>query len=112
MLNSHWYALTVKPRHERASSRYLRDKGLEEFSPVYRARRRWSDRWKEMELCVPGLHLLPGFRTRNVCRSWHTSISFQRSDQRRRARYTGEKFLRALCRGGSAMRLAHAAVLQ
>jgi transcription antitermination factor NusG len=56
MLSSHWYALTVKPRHERAVSRYLRDKGLEEFSPVCRARRRWSDRWKEMELC-----LFPGY---------------------------------------------------
>src|SRR5258708_2816672 len=56
MLNSHWYALTVKPRHEPAASRYLRDKGLEEFSPIYRARRRWSDRWKEMELC-----LFPGY---------------------------------------------------
>src|SRR5438876_10541991 len=55
MLNPPWYALTVKPRHERAASGYLRDKGLEEFSPVYRARRRWSDRWKEMELCrFPG----------------------------------------------------------
>ena len=56
MLKSHWYALTVKPRHERTASRYLRDRGLEEFSPVYRARRRWSDRWKEMELC-----LFPGY---------------------------------------------------
>jgi transcription antitermination factor NusG len=56
MLNSHWYALTVKPQHERAASRHLRDKGLEEFSPLYRARRRWSDRWKEIELC-----LFPGY---------------------------------------------------
>ncbi len=56
MLNPPWYALTVKPRHERAASGYLRDKGLEEFSPVYRARRRWSDRWKETELC-----LFPGY---------------------------------------------------
>ena len=56
MLNSQWYALTVKPQHERTASRYLRDKGHEEFSPVYRARRRWSDRWKEMEL-----PLFPGY---------------------------------------------------
>jgi transcription antitermination factor NusG len=56
MLDSCWYALTVKPRHERTASRYLRDKGLEEFSPVYRVRRRWSDRWKELELC-----LFPGY---------------------------------------------------
>lgn len=56
MLGSSWYALTVKPRHERTASRYLRDKGFEEFSPVYRERRRWSDRWKELELC-----LFPGY---------------------------------------------------
>src|ERR1700704_4360026 len=56
MLNPPWYALTVKPRHERVASGYLRDKGFEEFSPVYRARRRWSDRLKEAELC-----LFPGY---------------------------------------------------
>ena len=56
MLNSFWYALTVKPQHERAASRYLRDKGLDEFSPLYRARKRWSDRWKEVERC-----LFPGY---------------------------------------------------
>jgi transcription antitermination factor NusG len=53
---SSWYALTVKPRHERIASQYLREKGLEEFSPVYRATRRWSDRIKEIEAC-----LFPGY---------------------------------------------------
>jgi len=56
MFTHYWYARTIKPRHERTVSQYLRDKGLEEFSPVYRARRRWSDRWKEVELC-----LFPGY---------------------------------------------------
>jgi transcription antitermination factor NusG len=56
MFTSSWYALTVTPRHERTVSKCLRDKGFEEFSPVYRARRRWSDRLKEMELC-----LFPGY---------------------------------------------------
>src|SRR5882724_7758593 len=51
-----WYALTVKPRHEQSSAQYLRDKGLEEFSPLYRARRRWSDRMKEVDLS-----LFPGY---------------------------------------------------
>ena len=51
-----WYALTVKPRHERAAAQNLRDKGLEEFSPAYRARRRWSDRIKDLEL-----QLFPGY---------------------------------------------------
>jgi len=53
---SSWYALRAKPRHERTSSQHLREKGLEAFSPVYRAPRRWSDRIKEVELC-----LFPGY---------------------------------------------------
>ena len=56
MCTSSWYALTVKPRHERTGSQYLRESGFEEFSPVYRARRRWSDRHKELETC-----LFPGY---------------------------------------------------
>ncbi|MDP3000772.1 MAG: transcription termination/antitermination NusG family protein [Bryobacterales bacterium] len=51
-----WYALAVKPRHERTAARNLHCKGLEEFSPVYRARRRWCDRIKELE--TP---LFPGY---------------------------------------------------
>jgi transcription antitermination factor NusG len=34
----------------------LRDRGFEEFFPVYRSRRRWSDRFKELEL-----PLFPGY---------------------------------------------------
>ena len=56
MATPSWYALTVAPRHERTASRYLRDKGFAEFSPTYRSRRRWSDRMKEVELC-----LFPGY---------------------------------------------------
>ena len=54
--NSNWYALTVKPRHERAAAQNLRQKGLEDFSPVYHDRRRWSDRTKDLEM-----HLFPGY---------------------------------------------------
>jgi len=53
---ANWYALTVKPRHERTAAQNLRQKGLEDFSPVYRSRRRWSDRIKELEL-----QLFPGY---------------------------------------------------
>jgi transcription antitermination factor NusG len=56
MVTSSWYALTVKPRQELTASQYLSEKGFEEFSPVYRAQRRWSDRLKEMEVC-----LFPGY---------------------------------------------------
>jgi transcription antitermination factor NusG len=56
MVINYWYALTIKPRHERTASQYLRDKGFEAFSPIYYTRRRWSDRLKEVELC-----LFPGY---------------------------------------------------
>jgi len=52
----HWFALTVKPQHERAAAFALRQKGFEEFLPLYRTRRRWSDRMKELEL-----PLFPGY---------------------------------------------------
>ena len=45
-----WYALTVKPNHERAAARALESKALETFVPLARSRRRWSDRIQELEL--------------------------------------------------------------
>jgi transcription antitermination factor NusG len=45
-----WYALTVKPNHERAAAQALESKALETFVPLFRSRRRWSDRIKELEL--------------------------------------------------------------
>lgn len=56
MSHSSWYALTVKPRHEHAASQHLRAKDLEPFLPTYRALRQWSDRRKELDLC-----LFPGY---------------------------------------------------
>lgn len=49
-LNRFWFALRVKPRHEKTAAWALRLKGFEEFLPLYRARSRWSDRIKELEL--------------------------------------------------------------
>jgi len=46
----HWYALTVRPQHEKAVDDQLRAKALESYLPLYRARRRWSDRVKTIEL--------------------------------------------------------------
>lgn len=46
----HWFALTVKPQHERAVVEQLRFKGLESYLPLYRSRRRWSDRVKTIDL--------------------------------------------------------------
>jgi transcription antitermination factor NusG len=51
-----WYALMVKPRHERTTAVHLVHQGLEEFSPTYRAKRRWCDRTKDLDV-----HLFPGY---------------------------------------------------
>jgi transcription antitermination factor NusG len=46
----HWYALSVRPQHEKAVADQLQAKELEAYLPVYRAKRRWSDRTKTIEL--------------------------------------------------------------
>jgi len=51
-----WYALTTKPRLEKATATHLRLKGFDELTPTYRTRRRWSDRIKEIEQ-----QLFPGY---------------------------------------------------
>src|ERR1051326_7383391 len=45
-----WYALQLRPRFEKIVALHLRNKGYEEYLPLYRSRRRWSDRLKEIEL--------------------------------------------------------------
>ena len=44
-----WFAIAVKPRYEKAVARALRGKNLEEFLPLYREDRAWSDRVKAVE---------------------------------------------------------------
>ena len=44
-----WYALTVAPRKEKVTAQTLRGAGLEEFLPLYTAKRLWSDRVKKLE---------------------------------------------------------------
>jgi transcription antitermination factor NusG len=46
----------VRPRCEKAVAESLRGKGYEEFLPLYRERRRWSDRVADVEL-----PLFPGY---------------------------------------------------
>jgi transcription antitermination factor NusG len=41
-----WFALTVRPNHERAAEQALSHRGLEAYVPLYRARKQWSDRVK------------------------------------------------------------------
>jgi transcription antitermination factor NusG len=61
-----WFALRVKSRSEKIVSTIARNKGFEEFLPLYQSRRRWSDRFKSVELPLfPGYvfcRLNPAFR--------------------------------------------------
>jgi transcription antitermination factor NusG len=45
-----WFALTVRHQHERQTAEWLAANGWETMVPLYRARRNWSDRVKELEL--------------------------------------------------------------
>jgi transcription antitermination factor NusG len=51
-----WYALQVRPRFEKIVAVHLNHKGYEDYLPLYRSRRRWSDRIKEVDL-----PLFPGY---------------------------------------------------
>jgi transcription antitermination factor NusG len=45
-----WCAIQVKPRHEVAVATGLRSRGYTGFLPMYRVKRQWSDRRKEIEV--------------------------------------------------------------
>ncbi len=50
-----WFALTVGPSHERRAERALLNQGFETYLPVYRVRRQWSDRMKNLDtILFPG----------------------------------------------------------
>src|SRR5437899_338457 len=51
-----WYALRVRSRHENTVALHLQARCYESFLPVYKSERRWSDRFKEIEL-----PLFPGY---------------------------------------------------
>ena len=51
-----WFALSVKSRCEKAVATIARNKGFEEFLPLYQSRRHWSDRLKSI-----ALPLFPGY---------------------------------------------------
>ena len=44
-----WFALHVKPRHEKAVEQQLNTRSLESYVPCYWAHRCWSDRMKKIE---------------------------------------------------------------
>jgi transcriptional antiterminator RfaH len=45
-----WFALSVKPQHEKTVAERLAAKSLDAYLPLYREQRRWSDRTKTLEL--------------------------------------------------------------
>ncbi|MFQ5737595.1 MAG: UpxY family transcription antiterminator [Acidobacteriota bacterium] len=47
--NDSWFALQVRTRHEKSVAALLRGQGYECFLPLYKCRRRWSDRIKEID---------------------------------------------------------------
>ncbi len=44
-----WYSIRTKSNHEKVAAVVLENKGYEQFLPVYRRRRRWSDRIVETD---------------------------------------------------------------
>jgi|SRR5579862_401605 len=51
-----WFALRVKSNREKIVADALKGKGYEEFLPLYRSRRRWTDRFQDIDL-----PLFPGY---------------------------------------------------
>jgi len=51
-----WYAIRVRSKFERIVSTSLSGKAYEEYLPIYHARRKWSDRSKDLDL-----PLFPGY---------------------------------------------------
>ncbi|PYV42583.1 MAG: NusG-like protein [Acidobacteria bacterium] len=51
-----WFALRVRARSAKTTATLLGHKGYEWFLPLYKSKRRWSDRVKELEL-----PLFPGY---------------------------------------------------
>lgn len=51
-----WFALRVKPRHEKSVAASLRSREIEPLLPLYVSRNKWKDRFKDV--CLP---LFPGY---------------------------------------------------
>jgi transcription antitermination factor NusG len=54
--DSAWLAVWTKPRAEKATARVLEARSVRHWLPTFRVRRRWSDRWADVEL-----PLFPGY---------------------------------------------------
>ena len=64
----HWYALYTRPRFEKRVDARLRERGLESYLPLQTVRRRWSDRWKNVEFPLFSGYVFVRITLRQV---WH-----------------------------------------
>src|SRR5438093_857008 len=55
-MESNWVVIQVRSRHEKSISRILGSKGYEQLLTVYRSKRTWVDRVREVDL-----PLFPGY---------------------------------------------------
>jgi transcription antitermination factor NusG len=70
-LNNNWYAVCTRHQHEKIAARILECKGCEVFLPLYKTRRRWQDRIKEVSF-----PLFPGYLfVREGHESWLPMLS-------------------------------------
>jgi len=60
-----WFALQVRMRHETLVTEHLSGKGYEWFLPLYKSRKHWSDRVKEVKLPLFPGYLFCRFDTQN-----------------------------------------------
>lgn len=49
---SAWFAVETRPRHEKAVSAALREKGFEHFLPLFSEKHQWSDRTRVVDMPV------------------------------------------------------------
>jgi transcription antitermination factor NusG len=48
--NSDWYVIYCRPRTEKKTALSLEKMGIEVYCPIKKTRRKWSDRWKWVEM--------------------------------------------------------------
>ncbi len=57
-----WFALKIRSRQEKITAQTLSGKGFEVFLPLFRCKRRWSDRIKQVDLPLFSTYLFCRFR--------------------------------------------------
>jgi transcription antitermination factor NusG len=69
---THWFAVNVKPRHEKAVADSLRRQELEAFLPLYQEQHAWSDRTKRVEVPLFAGYLFCRFSFADRLAVWNT----------------------------------------